>query len=446
MRQEAKVGIFVVIGIVLLFAMSTQIAQLSYGRQKGYNLHIELNNASGLSQYAKVRVNGVDAGFVSAIFLRDNKAYAILVMNDDIRIPTDSTAIVAQESMLGGKYIEIVPGKSAQMLADNEQITNFSALPTLDQTAAAIKDAADEFKKFLAQFQGLIDEEAKTNFKETLANIRQVSENLGAQLESLETSAHDMLASLQGAGDEFRQTALILNARLPGIADKLDSLLTNADELVVENKEPLKNTLHSVDSFYTEGRTVVQRLDNVLGAIDKSQIELGMRAEYLMRDSRSKGAFSVNYIPNPTYYYMGEVIGTDNYSRLDSNGEPILPKKGDKDKYYFSAQLGKRYGDWLFRAGIIESSAGGGIDYFALHNKLKMTLDIYDFGSKLDVRGTSPHVRAYLRYTLLRYIDAFVGWDNVMNSNLSGVYMGIGLRFIDNDVKPLIGTIGGAAK
>lgn len=451
MRLEAKVGLFVILGIVLLFGLSTQIAEFSYGHSEGYKVELELNDASGITQYAKVRINGVDSGFVNSVFLRNNKAYALLMLNAGVQIPIDSTVIIAQESMLGGKYIAIKPGSSQQFISEGGRISNVTTFPSLDETADSIKDAATEFKRFLVHFQELLDEETIANFRSTMTNLsgvsadlRDISSKLEDKLVNIEASATAMLESLQAAGEGFQQTAYLLNQKIPPIAEKVDSVLTNTDDLINENKEPLKHTLESVDGFFTDGREVIARVDNFMSKMDKSQIELAMRGEYLLRDSRTKGAFSINYMPSPTRYYMGEVVGGRDYSRADANGNVILPSQSDEDEYFFTVQLGKRYNNWLFRGGLIESSAGVGIDYFALRDNLKLTVDIYDFGSNLDLRGSSPHVRAYMRYTLLRYIDAFVGFDNILNSNLSGVYMGIGLRFIDNDVKPLIGTIGGA--
>lgn len=453
MKLEAKVGLFVLLGIILLFAMSTQIAQLSFGQQKGYTIHIALSNANGLNQYGKVRINGVDSGFVSRIYLQNNQAHATLFIYENVSIPNDSAVVVTQESMLGGRYIEIIPGNSNTFLQDNQQLTNIKVFPTLDQTTAAIKESAEQFQLFISHLNKLFDNGTQHDIQDTLKNIHlasqtfaKITEGLAEKIDTLQSSTQETLTSIQNTSNEFFQTATLLNNTIPDVVHRIDSILQHTDEILTQNKEPLQHTIQSIDGFFTQGRSAVNRIDNYLSAVDRSQIELGMRAEYLTRHASSKGVFSLNYLPSPTRYYMGEIIGAEDYSRADSSGNPIPPKQSDDYEYYFSAQLGKRYGNWLFRGGIIESSGGVGLDYYALQDNLKMTVDIYDMGSKLDLRGSSPHVRAYVRYTLLRYIDAFVGWDNMLNSNLSGVYLGIGLRFIDNDIKPLMGTIGGALK
>ncbi|RAX58829.1 hypothetical protein CCZ01_01140 [Helicobacter monodelphidis] len=452
MRLEAKVGIFVVVAIILLFLMSTQINRFNFSQQEAYPVEVAIGNAAGLNPYGKVRINGVEAGYIAKIYLRGKEAYATIMLYYGVMLPTDSVLVLAQENMLGGKYIEIIPGKSEEMIAEGGSLTQILNRATLDETSDSIKKAAEEFQLFVHEFRLLFNEQVRVDLQEAVAHIKETAslsreiltenrENIYSTLQGIT----EMAASIRQTSDKFAITADEINRKLPVIADKIEVFASGATDMIEENKESLGKTLRSVDGFFTDGRQVVNRLDQYLSVVDKSQLELAMRAEYLLTDGVSKGYASAVYIPSPTRYYIMEAIGAVDYSRADNNGALIEPKRSDKDKLYFSLQLGKRYGSVLFRGGLIESSAGVGMDYYLLDDKMRASIEVFDFTGKRDLRGDLPHLKLTLRYTLLKYIDFFAGLDNPLNKDTINLFVGAGVRFIDDDAKSLIGTIGGAA-
>lgn len=451
MRSEVKVGFFVFIAVVALFLMSTQINRFNLGRLEGYPIEVRLGNASGLELYAKVKVNGVEAGHVLRIYLQGNEAYATLFLLKGVRLPVDSSVILAQDSLLGGRYVEVVPGRSLETLVEGGVLEHSKHLSSFEETSDSINQAALEFKELIKEARQVLGEESRENLIHVFANLRHITESVEAILEENRSElkraiegVRSMAQSLQGAGDEVQSMGATINAKLPHIVDRVDSIVVGADEVIKENRQPLHDALKSVDSFFSNGNRVINRLDTYLSAVDKSEIEVSMRSEYLWRDSRSKGYASLYYRPNPTRYYMLDVVSSDDYSK-EVGGRWVEPKRTDRSKYYLSAQLGKRYGDLLLRGGIIESSAGVGVDYFWLEDRLKATLEAFDFDSKQDIRGENPHLKAALRYTFLKHVDAYFGVDNFLNRESINAFAGVGVRFVDDDLKGLLGAMGGTS-
>lgn len=458
MNSEVKVGIFVFSAIVMLFLMSTQINRFAAMQKSGYTIEATLGNASGLEPYAKVKINGVESGHVVRTYLDGNDAYATIFLNDGVRLPLDSSLMIAQESMLGGRYIEILPGSASESIAVNGTLKKQKNRASFDETSDTINEAASEFREFIKEARMVLNEESRSDLTQTFANLRRVTESIEvilaenrAELKRAIEGVSAMADSLRVAGGEFGTTSTkfgitadTINARLPNIMERVDSVVAGADELIADNKQPLNNALKSVDKFFTDGGRVVSKLDDYLSIVDKSEIEVGMRVENMMRDSYSKGYASFYYKPNPTRYYMFDVVSTDDYSR-DVDGRFIAPRRTDKGKYYISAQLGKRYENLLLRGGIIESSAGVGVDYFMLNDRLKTSLEAFDFDGRNDLRGDNPHLKASLRYTFLRHVDTYFGVDNFLNADSVNGFIGIGIRFVDDDMKKLLGTVSGAA-
>ncbi|MFP4332463.1 MAG: MlaD family protein [Campylobacterales bacterium] len=463
MRSEAKVGIFVFLTIVMLFILTTQVNKISSATKDGYSVGVELRDASGLEKFAKVKINGVEVGYVKEISLENNNPFVSMLVYNDIGIPTDSMVLLAQESMLGGKYVEIKPGNSTQMLSKGGVLSKQRVYASFDQTSDEIYRAAEDFRKFIKDAREVVDEQSRRDLKESFANLREITENFKVIIEKNEKNINDviiemrdMAQSLATAGnkfglmsDEFSQSADTINKKLPDIMTKLDETVTNADDILKDNKKPLNETIVSAKRFFDKGGDALKKIDTMMATSTQSRLSMGFRAEkYLAFSDYSKGVFDITYQSSPTRYYMGSIIGAPDYSRVDANHNIIEPDRYTKSKVYYSAQVGKRYGDLLVRAGMIESTAGGGVDYYMLNDDLKASLELYDVSSYNDKRGDNPHAKFYLRYALLDHIDLYAGYDNFLNSNIDSFYLGAGIRFIADDVKDIVtgSAISGATK
>ncbi|MEK7850290.1 MAG: MlaD family protein, partial [Deltaproteobacteria bacterium] len=107
---EAKVGIFVVIGIAILTYMTFSIGNYRFGKEKGYTLKVKFKSMAGVDLKSPVKIAGVEIGKVEDIKLADNMAELTLRIIDGITIPEDSGAVVRGTGLMGEKHIEIVPG------------------------------------------------------------------------------------------------------------------------------------------------------------------------------------------------------------------------------------------------------------------------------------------------------------------------------------------------
>src|SRR3972149_12216068 len=110
LSPEAKVGLFVLIGIILLVYMSLRVGGFRLGGGEGYPLTVEFGSAAGLDPDSSVRVAGVEVGRVKEIGLEDNRAHLVLLIRPDVRIGRDFTAILKTTGLLGDRYVELLPG------------------------------------------------------------------------------------------------------------------------------------------------------------------------------------------------------------------------------------------------------------------------------------------------------------------------------------------------
>ncbi|WP_456452751.1 MlaD family protein [Hydrogenimonas sp.] len=477
MKTEAKVGLFVTIGLILLFLLSTQVNKFQGVGKKGYEVEAIINDASGLEKHAKVKMKGVEIGYVKDIALAGTKVVVTLYIYKNAKIPADSEVLLTQESMLGSKYINIIPGTSHTYLGNDGVIKKQKPMTTFEEMGTEVAAAAQELKKFIHELRETLDTQSRSQLKSTFANLEALtkdlkdivshnrenidhlvvnmndaakkfatmSEKFSGSADTINARLPDLMAKLEETINAYKGAGETLDERLPTLADKFESLEDQLDAVIKENRKPLNKALVSVDRFFTKGESTMAKLDNYLDAVTQTRLELGMDGFYMADDGNFKGGLHIDYMPYYSRHYMLDIISAPDYTDTDDAGRYPGDLDHEKGKWYVSAQVGKRYRDFMVRGGLIESTAGGGVDWYAYHDKLKFSLDAYDFNAVNDLRGTNAHLRATVRYRFYKFINAYAGYDNFLNSDATNLFFGLGIRFEDDRMKYLLGAGAGAA-
>ena len=125
----------------------------------------------------------------------------------------------------------------------------------------------------------------------------------------------------------------------------------------------------------------------------------------------------------------------DDYSQTDTSGNLIEPEVHGESEYLYSAEYGKRFHNILARAGLQDSTGSVGFDYFMDKDRLKWSLEIFDFNAVNDVRGTNPHMHVGAKYELVPHFNIYAGVDNFINPQAMNFYMGLGMQFVDDHLK-----------
>ncbi|MCB1390716.1 MAG: outer membrane lipid asymmetry maintenance protein MlaD [Rhodobacteraceae bacterium] len=102
--------------VFVVFALRTTGTVLTDAQ--GYDLHASFRSAEGVRPGTEVRLAGVKIGTVTALTLdpQDFRAQLTLAVNNGLMLPADSTIQVASEGILGGTFVEILPGGDLENL------------------------------------------------------------------------------------------------------------------------------------------------------------------------------------------------------------------------------------------------------------------------------------------------------------------------------------------
>lgn len=124
-RSEIFVGAVVLAVAVGFLIYLLQATGLGVGGDR-YNVTASFRSAEGISVGTEVRLAGVKVGSVSAVSLDAQTYRAITEINvdKDVLIPDDSAVIVAAEGLLGGNFVEIIPGGSPFNVEEGGEIVD----------------------------------------------------------------------------------------------------------------------------------------------------------------------------------------------------------------------------------------------------------------------------------------------------------------------------------
>ena len=119
---ETVMGAIVLLTAVAFVSLAYEAANIR--GTDGYELEAEFGATGGLSVGDDVRISGIKVGRISRQEL-DPVTYAariVMSLDERIRIPADSSARITAASLLGGNYLELIPGADEDMMQPGEII------------------------------------------------------------------------------------------------------------------------------------------------------------------------------------------------------------------------------------------------------------------------------------------------------------------------------------
>ena len=119
--------------IVLTIAigfLSVGMQSINSNNKVGYNISLIFGSSAGLKNGDNVKISGINVGKIINLDLDldDYNAKVAIKLNQNIKIPDDSSAKITSTSLLGDNFIDIIPGVSDTYMKANDIIYNTSDL------------------------------------------------------------------------------------------------------------------------------------------------------------------------------------------------------------------------------------------------------------------------------------------------------------------------------
>ena len=433
MKREFKIGVFIAVALFILVFFIVIVGDLSVIFEKtGYLLYARFDSVAGLEKRAVVRMAGVKAGHVKDIRLQGHKAQVVMSLYPDIQVPLDSKATLAALGLLGEKYIEILPGHSQQYCKPGETIEGLPPV-SFDQIGTLLLSIGEEVRDVGEGLREMIgDEESRTNFRETLENLSALTTDLRDILGENRDEIRQSLNRSSEAIERFEQ-------RVEKVSQNLDELISLLKETVQENREDVSLSLKSIKELikkteeslrllneslekinrgegtlgkliqqpdlYDQAQETVDDVQNVIHSFSEMRFSSGLRADYYGESQLLKPMLSLRVWPAEEKFFLAQII-----------------RDPWRERFVYSAQAGIRWGAISPRVGIVESKFGAGVDAYALSDRLRLTLESFDFN-----RHPRPQMRLWTRYALSKYIFILLGIDDFTLVSRREIFFGFGL-------------------
>lgn len=491
MSQAVRVGIFAILALLLLGYFVLRIEDLTLFQPEGRRVDALFDSVAGLDDRSAVRVAGVRVGRVDGISLDGSKARVHLLLDQPVGLTADALARVANLGLLGDKYVELVPGDAAEPLADGVTIPGETP-PGFDDAMARLNEVADSIvgltdplgasvtgegaETSLSRLIGnleatsaeirLLVEANRAQLSGTIRNFEQVSATLAAELPKLTAQLEGLLAEVQAVVAENRSA---VNRSTGNVAEITDELKTSVDDLtaisgklargegtigkLINSEEAHDELVATLDSI----QGGVGQLSDTLGRVGRLRLDVDMNGWVLAdveedRDS-GYGSFGLTLLPHEDskrLYRLGIAQSPTGDERSKTQTVTVTNPDGsvettrietltNEDDPLFTALVGYRLDNGMrVWTGLIEEDFGVQLEYPLFDRRFWLDFQAFSFDREDDL---DPHLRLMGRYYVNDNVYVLGGWDDPLVDELRSPFIGGGIRWTDDDLKYLLGSV-----
>jgi phospholipid/cholesterol/gamma-HCH transport system substrate-binding protein len=400
-------------------------------------------------------------------------------------------------SLLGEFYLSIDPGteydvkdgvrRKNRILVNGDRIRNISEATNVGQILDQVNMTLPTLQRILVQVEAITSGPIKqiadnanqmvARNGEVLERLLQRMDNIAADVESITSSESDDvrvaiknvreitegLKSLVGKSEgEVTSTGTELRTSVQSLQKSIDSMERSMANMEVvtgrlKDGEGTAGKLLTDDSIANNIEEITEDAGGFVRSVTRLQTIVGVRTEYNYLANTFKNYFSIQLAPRPDRFYLLEIVddprGLLEVTRTStqSSERGLIEETTHKtslDKLRFSFQWGRRFGPFIGRFGIKESTGGAGMDLLFLGDRLSLSLDLFDARS-----NTYPRVQARGSYAVYnKNLFILAGLDDVLNQSRSAAgggaffdwFFGFQLVFRDEDLKSML-LFGGSA-
>jgi phospholipid/cholesterol/gamma-HCH transport system substrate-binding protein len=481
--QAAKIGVFVVVtagaGYLVFRTVGTQV-----GGGKGYVVHAYLKDATGIAKHSRVAIAGIPVGQIEDIRLENGMARIDVRVNGEVKLHKTARLGVKSASLLGENIIVLTEGLGEPDKKNGDEIEvmpEARSVEDLKETVGRIADLVEKVAQQLANSVG--SEEGGRNLSAILKNLAEATDAVNLTVRENRAVIHDTLENVNHitltSGPELQK--ILLNVRV--ITEDVKELLAaqgangqqgelrNTVERINRASKSLESALGHIDSvagrvdrgegtigrltkdeaLINEVQGVAEGVNDYVDGLRRLQTIVGLRSDYNFLANTIKSYVELRLQPREDKYYVIELIndprGKTSFTQTDT--DTTNPKDPahyrtvtttTTDAFRFTIQFARRIGPFTGRFGIKESTGGVGLDTHLLSNRFEIVQDLFGFGEEI-----KPRYRLYVGYEFIHRLWLLGGVDHILLPNRRDYFIGLQLRFTDDDLKTILPFTGGAA-
>ncbi len=363
MNTETKVGLFLLAALSVILTSILTLGNVQFF-SRNHRYYVDFANVEALPAKALVKVAGVEIGKVRKVSLVEGHARVTIDIDPEVELHENASARVESTGIIGTKFIELRPGSSS--------------LPILPNKSAIRGEEAAGLNQMINKLSTLFESDEKNgnavdNFKETMANIRNITRalnvamgNHAGEMEEIVMNVRDLTASLkvfsahlEEISTEKKEDFKTAITKFKDVGDKLDALLAKVSRgegtigALMTDKQTEQNVKEAVASIKDSANSAKK----ILGRFTAVNIYWDYRYRYDMTDNEGRHDLALKFVPRPGKFYA---LGVTNMSVNDqSDEEHTLFERRNR----VLAVMGNDLGPFTGYIGAVRSRGGGGLNF-----------------------------------------------------------------------------------
>lgn len=314
-KTEFLVGLFLLVGLVMVGAIILQFGRLKENFRATYTLKVTFPNAPGIKSGSPVFLGGSRVGKVrDTPVLKPDSSGVILELElyNDKLVPRDASFGIGTVGLMGDALIEIkiaeregpitdfypfdyhniIEGTKSGGLAGLQETAESAALK-VDSALVDVKEALVDIKSAMKKVnEGALSDQVIGDFKESMERLKNTLTRVDEKVLGEENAANlkGAIDSIKDAADSFKRGASNFETstgKLGPMIDKLDPALAKADTVMGKADEALTSIKKGADDFASVARTM--RTGNGLLAALLNDPELKTEFSDLISNLKRRG-------------------------------------------------------------------------------------------------------------------------------------------------------------
>ncbi len=245
-RFAGKVGLFVVVGIVLIGALMLNFSRGVGTFQSKYEIKMQMRTVAGLKTRSAVLLSGIQIGNVDSVELDEARKNVIVRLKilKRYRLRKDATFMIKQIGVLGDQFVTITPGTAeAPLLKDGDEVPGIEPFD-LQEVASSANDLLKRFELLGGVVEEavrrvnnqILDAQTLSNLSQSIANFRDVS-----------GSAAQMMDNIDSLVTNNTPAITLSLSNLYSFTDRLRKIAVDLDETVATNRNGLNISMHNLE-------------------------------------------------------------------------------------------------------------------------------------------------------------------------------------------------------
>lgn len=246
---EIKVGLFFILGILVLFLGTIFLKDIYYAGNRA-EITIKFSSTEGIDPGDKVKLNGISIGKTTDIsLLKDGVLVKALIQIPDFDLAEDTYFIASESSLMGGHHIEIIPGSSSQKL-------DYSKIQ-VGKSGSSIYGMINEAKGLISDLSIFINN--INNNLDIIDSTKALISNSDKTIKQINTIISDNKQDISQIIDNLSKSTRVLTKLLVDNKTNIDTTLTN-----------IPNTLNNLDNNLQELKSFLVKLNSLVDNYNQS--------------------------------------------------------------------------------------------------------------------------------------------------------------------------------